>query len=110
MEPVVHQRLAGEEGALEELPGIGKDLAAKIQEYLTRGEVEYLEELRKEIPAGVIDLMGIHGVGPKTAKHLYEQVGVDSVEKLEELAKAHKVLSTGPGELRSRLNSSVLLS
>ena len=36
-------------------------------------------------------MMGIHGVGPKTAKHLYEQVGVDSVEKLEELAKAHKL-------------------
>jgi DNA polymerase (family 10) len=78
-------------GALLDVPGIGKDLAGKIQEYLTQGKVEYLEDLRKEIPTGVIDLMGIHGVGPKTAKHLYEQVGVDSVEKLEELAKAHKL-------------------
>ncbi len=78
-------------GALLDVPGIGKDLAAKIQEYLTQGKIGHLEDLRKEIPAGVIDLMGIHGVGPKTAKHLYEQVGVDSVEKLEELAKAHKL-------------------
>ncbi|MBI4840688.1 MAG: DNA polymerase/3'-5' exonuclease PolX [candidate division NC10 bacterium] len=80
-----------ERGALLDVPGIGKDLAAKIQEYLAKGEIEYLEGLRKEIPAGVIELMGIHGVGPKTAKLLYEQIGVDSVEKLEELAKAHKL-------------------
>jgi DNA polymerase (family 10) len=78
-------------GDLLDLLGIGKDLAAKIHEYLQRGAVAYLEELRKEIPAGVVDLMGIHGVGPKTAKLLYEQVGVDSVDKLEELAKAHRL-------------------
>lgn len=80
-----------ERNALQEVPGIGKDLAGKIQEYLTTGRIEHLDDLRKEIPTGVIDLMGIHGVGPKTAKLLYEQVGVDSVEKLEELAKAHKL-------------------
>ncbi len=77
--------------ALQEVPGIGKDLAGKIQEYLSSGKIEYLEALRKEIPAGVVDLMGIHGVGPKTAKLLYEQVGVDSVEKLEELARSHRL-------------------
>ena len=77
--------------ALLDVPGIGKDLAGKIQEYLSSGKVEYLEDLRKEIPAGVIEMMGIHGVGPKTARHLYEQAGVKSVEKLEELAKANKL-------------------
>lgn len=80
-----------ERGSLLDVPGIGKDLAGKIQEYLANGKVEYLEGLRREIPAGVIDLMGIHGVGPKTAKLLYDQVGVDSVEKLEALARAHKL-------------------
>ncbi len=44
--------IAAREGLLE-IPGIGKDLAAKIQEYLQRGRVEYLDELRKEIPPGV---------------------------------------------------------
>jgi DNA polymerase (family 10) len=77
--------------ALLEVPGIGKDLAGKITEYLSSGAIGYLEELRAEIPAGVIELMGIHGVGPKTAKLLYEQVGVDSVEKLEALARAHRL-------------------
>jgi DNA polymerase (family 10) len=78
-------------GSLLEVPGIGKDLAAKIHEYLQRGTVEYLDNLRKEIPVGVVELMGIHGVGPKTARLLYEQVGVNSVEKLEELARTHKL-------------------
>jgi DNA polymerase (family 10) len=80
-----------ERGSLPDVPGIGRDLAGKIQEYLASGKIEYLEELRRQIPAGVIDLMGIHGVGPKTAKLLYDQVGVDSVEKLEALARAHKL-------------------
>jgi DNA polymerase (family 10) len=83
-------------GGLLDIPGIGKDLAARIQEYLEKGSVDYLEELRREIPAGVIELMRIHGVGPKTAKLLYEHAGVDSVEKLEALAQAHK-LSGLPG-------------
>ena len=78
-------------GGLLEIPGIGKDLAGKIQEFLRCGTVEYLEGLRREIPVGVVELMRIHGVGPKTAKLLYEQVGVDSVEKLEELAREHKL-------------------
>jgi DNA polymerase (family 10) len=79
-------------GGLLEIPGIGRDLAAKIQEHLGRGRVEYLEQLEREIPAGVVELMGIHGVGPKTARLLYEQAGVDSVDKLEALARAHRLV------------------
>ena len=83
-------------GGLQEIPGIGKDLAGKIQEYLERGAVEYLEDLRKEIPPGVVEMMSVHGVGPKTAKLLYEKAGVTSVERLEELARAHALVGT-PG-------------
>ena len=74
---------------LQDIPGIGKDLAGKIQEYLQSGALEYLEGLRNEIPPGVVEMMGIHGVGPKTAKLLYERAGVASVERLEELAREH---------------------
>jgi len=95
-----------ERGSLLEIPGIGKDLAAKIREYLSRGSVEYLDALRQEIPVGVVELMGIHGVGPKTAKLLYEQAGVDSVDKLEELAKAHK-LAGFPG-IQARTEENIL--
>jgi DNA polymerase (family X) len=78
-------------GDLLSIGGIGKDLATKIDEFLARRSIEYLEELRREIPAGVIELVGVHGVGPKTAKLLYERAGVDSVEKLEALAREHKL-------------------
>ncbi len=77
-----------ERGDLEQIPGIGKDLALKIQEYLKTGRIADLEQLRQEIPAGVVTLMNLPSVGPKTAKLLYEKLGVDSVEKLEVLARA----------------------
>ena len=93
-------------GGLLEIPGIGKDLAGKIQEFLQCGAVEYLEGLRREIPVGVVELMRIHGVGPKTAKLLYEQAGVDSVEKLEELAKEHKL--TGIPGIQAKTEENIL--
>lgn len=79
-------------GGLTEIAGIGKDLAAKIEQALETGRIEYLEELRREIPRGVVELMAIPGVGPKTAKLLFEKLRVDSVEKLEALAQEGKLL------------------
>jgi DNA polymerase (family 10) len=79
-------------GGLAEIAGIGKDLAAKIRQALETGRMEYLEELRAEIPRGVVELMAIPGVGPKTAKLLFEQLQVDSVERLETLALHGKLL------------------
>jgi DNA polymerase (family 10) len=93
-------------GDLQEIPGIGKDLAGKIKEYLERGAVAHLDDLRKEIPPGVVEMMGIHGVGPKTAKQLYERAGVDSVERLEELARAH-ALAGIPG-IQARTEENIL--
>ena len=79
-------------GGLTEIAGIGKDLAAKIEQALETGRIEYLEELRREIPRGVVELMAIPGVGPKTAKLLFDRLQVDSVEKLESLAQEGKLL------------------
>jgi len=79
-------------GGLTEIAGIGKDLAAKIEQALETGRIEYLEELRREIPRGVVELMAIPGVGPKTAKLLFDRLQVDSVEKLEALAQRGKLL------------------
>jgi DNA polymerase (family 10) len=81
-----------ERGGLTDIAGIGKDLAAKIGQALETGRIEYLDELRKEIPRGVVELMEIPGVGPKTAKMLFETLQVDSVEKLEALAQEGKLL------------------
>jgi len=78
-------------GELLDIPGIGKDLAAKIQECLACGQIAYLEELRRQIPAGVVQLMRIQGLGPRTARLLFDQMGVDSIDKLEALCLAHKL-------------------
>jgi len=78
-------------GELRGIPGIGKDLASRIQECLACGRMAYLEELRQQVPTGVVELMRIPGVGPKTAKMLHERVGVDSVDALEALARQGKL-------------------
>jgi len=80
------------EGRLEDIPGIGADLAGKIQEYLRTGRVAEIAAATKGIPRGVVELMKVPGIGPKTAKLLYEREGITGVTRLEKLARA--------GELR----------
>jgi len=79
------------ERRLEEIPGVGADLAAKIAEYLETGRMKDLAAARRGIPTGVVELMGIPGIGPKTARLLHEKQGVTSVARLEALAKAGKL-------------------
>ena len=76
------------EGRLEEVPGIGTDLAGKIAEYLSTGRIADVERACRGIPRGVVELMNVPGIGPKTAKMLYEEGGVTGVERLEKLARA----------------------
>ena len=82
--------IAGE-GALLELPGIGKDLAAKIAEYLETGEIDYLNELRKETPQVLLDMLRIPGIGPKTAVRLQAELGIGSLEELKHAALEHRI-------------------
>jgi DNA polymerase (family 10) len=74
------------------IPGIGADLAGKIREYAETGKIGYLEELRKGLPRGVRELMGLPGVGPKTAKLLYAELGIDSVARVEEACRSGAIL------------------
>lgn len=79
------------EGTLGELPGIGKDLAGKIQEYVESGEIDYLKELRRDTPAILLDMLRIPGVGPKTAVRLHEELGVKSLDELRQAALDHRI-------------------
>jgi len=81
---------------LQEIPGVGKSIAAKIAEYLTTGHLPALEQLRAKVPAGVREIMAIPGVGPKKAAVLHRDLGISSVEELLEAAKADR-LSEVPG-------------
>jgi DNA polymerase (family 10) len=75
------------------LPGIGKDLAAKIQEMLETGKVRVLDELHKEVPTSVEALLQIPGLGPKRVKALYHSLGINSVKQLEQAVRAGRVRS-----------------
>lgn len=73
--------------ALQELPGIGEDLAQKIEELIKTGKLEYLARLEAKLPAGLFHIMEIEGVGPKKAKFLWKKFGVESIKDLEKLLK-----------------------
>jgi len=84
------------EGKLLEIPGVGKSLAEKLDELLRTGRMSFYEELREEIPPGVVSLLQVPEVGPKTAKLVWEKLGITSIQELERAAREGK-LRTLPG-------------
>jgi DNA polymerase (family 10) len=93
-------------GALQGLPGIGKDLAAKIQEYLATGRIARLEALRDGLPPTFLSLLEIRGLGPRTARALFEQLGIDSIERLEQACRSRRVI--GVAGVRERTCDNIL--
>jgi len=79
------------EDTLTKLPGVGKDLADKIKEILTTGTLKSYEKLKKSIPKGLLDIMLIQGIGPKTTKLLYDELKINSIAKLKKCAQQHKL-------------------
>lgn len=84
-------RWVSEERDLTTLPGIGKEMAAHIQELVATGKLAVLEELATQVPRGLLELMRLPHVGPKKAKRLWQELGVTSVASLEAAAKAGRV-------------------
>ena len=80
---------AGE--ALTELPGIGRELAAKMVEILETGTAQALEKLKEKVPAGVIEMLKIPGLGPKRVSALYHELKIESLAGLKESAEAGRV-------------------
>ncbi len=78
------------------IPGIGQDLAGKIEEYVKTGRLRFYEDLKKEVPESLSVLLSVPGLGPKTARLLFEKLNVKDMETLEQLAREHK-LSGLPG-------------
>ena len=76
---------------LEEIPGVGKNIAEKITEIIENGKLKYYEELKKEIKVDVEGLNQIPNLGPKKIKVLYQKLGVKSMVDLEKVLKQHKV-------------------
>jgi DNA polymerase (family 10) len=80
-----------ERGELQEIPGVGKSIAAIIEEVLDTRECRQLEELRESLPTGVRELMEVEGVGPKKAMRLNKELGIVSIDDLEAAIKAGKL-------------------
>ena len=73
------------------IPGIGKDLAARIGELLETGSIPYHQQLLQEFPPTVLDLLRLQGVGPKTVALLYHGLGIRTLEDLEQAAKDGRI-------------------
>ena len=79
-------------GKLEELPGVGKAIAAKALEFFETGRIVYHDELRSSIPAVLFELVKIPGLGAKKARLIYEKLGVQSIGELEYACKENRLV------------------
>jgi DNA polymerase (family X) len=88
-----HELSRLDDAGLREIPGIGKDLAARIREIAETGDAPYHQELIAEFPPTILDLLNLQGVGPKTVATLYRELGVRTIEDLEQAARDGRVRS-----------------
>ena len=79
------------EEALSKIPGIGKSIADKIKELAATGSLKYLEELRAEFPAAILELFSIPGLGAKKIKALYEELQISSIGQLLKACETGRV-------------------
>lgn len=78
-------------GELRSIPGVGEAMEKKIGELIGTGRLQYYERIQSEVPAGVLDLLSIPDVGPKTARLLWQKLGVASIEEAEQAALAGRI-------------------
>ncbi len=79
------------EGRLGTLKGIGEALQKKITELVTTGRLQYYEELKAATPPGLVAMLAIPGLGPKKIKALHDELGIESIDQLEQACKGGKI-------------------
>ena len=88
------------------IPGAGAALGAKLAELAETGRLEYYERLRAQVPSGLLDMLRIQGVGPRTVKLLHDELGISSVEELRAAAEQGQL--RGLKGLSSRTEEAIL--
>src|SRR5581483_5972154 len=78
-------------GRVTELAGIGATLAQKIGDLIDTGEIPAAVKLRARFPAGLVAITGLPGLGPKRARRLFDELGIDSPEALRAAAESHRL-------------------
>ena len=76
---------------LEEIPGIGDAISKKIRDLVNTGHIKLHDDLKAEFPQGILDILAIPGIGPKTAMRFYIELGVKSVAELEQAIRDGRV-------------------
>jgi len=79
------------EQRLAEIKGIGESIQKKVSELVATGKLAYYEELKAATPPGLVAMLDIPGLGPKKIKALHDELGIETVEQLEEACKNGKV-------------------
>ncbi|MBI2934858.1 MAG: DNA polymerase/3'-5' exonuclease PolX [Chloroflexi bacterium] len=79
------------DGKLRDVPGVGESIALKISELITTGRLQYYEELKKQFPEGISNLLAIPGIGPKSAMRFTRELGIRTVDELEKAIQEGKV-------------------
>jgi len=79
------------EGRLDSIPGVGKAIAQKVEEYLRTGKIQAHQDLLKDTPPGQAELLQISGLGPKTIFMLHEKLKISNLDELEKAAREHRI-------------------
>lgn len=77
--------------ALEEIPGVGRGIAERIEEFIKTGRLKEYEKLKKKMPVNLEELTAIEGIGPKMVAKLYKKLKIKNIKDLEKAAKAGKI-------------------
>lgn len=80
-----------QEDELEEIDGVGENIAEKIAEYLETGEMEYYRELKEDLPVNIEALTAVEGLGPKKVRKIYQALEVTDLDELEEAAEKGEI-------------------
>src|SRR5713101_2983148 len=80
-----------ESGELQDVRGIGERIAERITELVQTGKLKYYEDLKKSLPAGLVEMLGIQGLGPKRVKILYDKLKIKTIDQLKAAAEKHRL-------------------
>ena len=88
--PISIEQLA-EEGRLTELPGVGKTLAEKIETLIETGSIPSADKLKQKFPATLVEVTRVPGLGAKTARRIYDELGVENLVQLKQAAEQGRI-------------------
>ena len=99
------------DGKPPEIPGVGKAIADKLKELATTGRSEYREKLLAEFPTSLLEMLRLPGLGPKTVRLIYTELGVKTLDELKAAAEVEAdprrsaASPSGPSRTSSRASS-----